>query len=99
MAVTLSTQPAPTGQRRRGFGDSSSAVSARYGHLRLGRRARHVVFGDRAEEIAAVAARCKAALVVTGSRRLGLAGRLFSTSTASALAGLAECAVAVVPAP
>lgn len=63
----------------------------------LGDRPRHVLFGDRAEEIAALAARCKAALVVTGSRRLGLAGRLFSTSTASALAGLADCAVAVVP--
>jgi nucleotide-binding universal stress UspA family protein len=58
---------------------------------------RNVRFGDRAEEIAAVAAHCDAALVVTGSRRIGLAGRLFSTSTASALAGLADRAVAVVP--
>jgi nucleotide-binding universal stress UspA family protein len=65
--------------------------------LGLGDRLRHVLFGERAEEIAGVAVRCKAALVVTGSRHLGLAGRLFSTSTASALAGLAECAVAVVP--
>ncbi len=65
----------------------------------LGDRPRHVRFGDRAEEIAAVAAERSAALVVTGSRRLGLAGRLFSTSTASALAGLADCAVAVVPGP
>lgn len=63
----------------------------------LGDRPLHVRFGDRAEEIAAVAARCNAALVVTGSRRISLAGRLFSTSTASTLAGLADCAVAVVP--
>ena len=32
-----------------------------------------------------------------GSPRLGLVGRLFSASTASALAGLAACPVAVVP--
>jgi len=66
--------------------------------LGLGARPRHVLYGDRAEEIAALAARCRAACVVTGSRRLGLPSRLFSTSTASALAGLADCAVAVVPA-
>ena len=65
--------------------------------LGLGDRPRHVLFGGRAEEIAAVAARRHAALVVTGSRRLGLVGRLFSASTASALAGLAACPVAVVP--
>lgn len=63
----------------------------------LGDRPCHVRFGNRAEEIADVAAHRSAALVVTGSRRLGLAGRLFSTSTASELAGLADCAVAVVP--
>ena len=65
--------------------------------LGLGDRPRHVLFGGRAEEIAAVAARRHAALVVTGSRRLGIVGRLFSTSTASTLAGLAACPVAVVP--
>jgi nucleotide-binding universal stress UspA family protein len=65
--------------------------------LGIGDRTRHVLFGDCAEEIAAAATRLQAALIVTGSRRLGLIGRVFSTSTASSLAGLAECPVAVVP--
>lgn len=65
--------------------------------LGLGERPVRVLFGSQAEEIAAAAGLCQAALVVTGSRQLGLAGRLFSTSTASALAGLAQCPVAVVP--
>lgn len=63
----------------------------------LGERPRRVLFGDPAEEIAAAAAATEAAIVVVGSRRMGLGARLFSTSTASALAGLAGCAVAVVP--
>ncbi len=63
----------------------------------LGDRPRHLAFGDPAEEIAGLAAQLRAALVVVGSRRLGPGARLFSTSTASALAGLAGCPVAVVP--
>lgn len=79
---------------RAGVQATASAWAARLG---LGERPCHVRFGERAEEIAAAAAVYRAALVVTGSRQLGLAGRLFSTSTASALAGLAGCPVAVVP--
>jgi nucleotide-binding universal stress UspA family protein len=58
---------------------------------------RHSLFGDPAARIAAVAAARDAALVVVGSRGLGLAARAFLSSTASALAGLASCPVAVVP--
>ena len=63
----------------------------------LGDRPRKVVFGERVEEIVAAAEACKAAMVVVGSRQLGAGARLFTTSTASALAGMASCAVAVVP--
>lgn len=80
---------------RGGVEAQAAAWAARHG---LAGRPLHVLFGDRAGEIAAAAARLDAAIVVTGSRRLSLAGRLFSTSTASALAGLAACPVAVVPA-
>ncbi len=58
---------------------------------------RHVVYGDPASRIAAVASERQAALVVVGSRRLGLAARAFLSSTASALAGMATGPVAVVP--
>lgn len=58
---------------------------------------RHVGYGDPAARIAAVAAERRAALVVVGSRRLGTVARAFLSSTASALAGLAACPVAVVP--
>ena len=79
---------------RAGVQATASAWATRIG---LAERPVRVRFGDRAEEIAAAAAHGQAALIVTGSRRLGLAGRLFSTSTASALAGLAGCPVAVIP--
>ncbi len=63
----------------------------------LGRPPRHVAYGDAAEKIAEIAAARQAALVVVGSRRLGSVARLFLSSTASRLAGLAVCPVAVVP--
>lgn len=58
---------------------------------------RHVAYGDPAARIAAIAAGRRAAIVVVGSRRLGTVARAFLSSTASALAGLAACPVAVVP--
>lgn len=58
---------------------------------------RHVRHGDPVLELADLAEARDAALVVVGSRRLGLPARLFLSSTASALAGLATCPVAVVP--
>lgn len=59
---------------------------------------RHVLeFGSVPETLADVAARERAAVVVLGSRKLGAVERVFTTSTASALAGLCPCAVAVVP--
>ena len=63
----------------------------------LGDRPRRVLFGERVAEIAAVAEECQAALIVVGSRQLGVGARIFTTSTASALAGVAGCAVAVIP--
>ncbi|MDC0721975.1 universal stress protein [Nannocystis bainbridge] len=58
---------------------------------------RHLRFGDAVLELADLAEARDAALVVVGSRRLGLPARFFLSSTASALAGLAACPVAVVP--
>ncbi|WP_434422023.1 universal stress protein [Nannocystis pusilla] len=58
---------------------------------------RHIRHGDPVLELADLAEARDAALVVVGSRRLGLPARFFLSSTASALAGLAACPVAVVP--
>lgn len=58
---------------------------------------RHIRHGDPVLELADLAETRDAALVVVGSRRLGLPARFFLSSTASALAGLAACPVAVVP--
>jgi nucleotide-binding universal stress UspA family protein len=58
---------------------------------------RHIRHGDPALELAELAEARDAALVVVGSRRLGMPARIFLSSTASALAGLAACPVAVVP--
>jgi nucleotide-binding universal stress UspA family protein len=59
---------------------------------------RHVLeFGAVPEALADLAARERAAVVVLGSRKLSAVERVFTTSTASALAGLCPCAVAVVP--
>lgn len=63
----------------------------------LGRAPRHVAYGDAVMAIAEIAAERQAALVVVGSRRLGTAERIFLGSTASGLAGMATCPVAVVP--
>lgn len=60
---------------------------------------RHLLYGDPVLEIAALAATRSAALVVVGSRRLGLAARIFLSSAASALASIATCPVAVIPPP
>lgn len=57
----------------------------------------HIAYGDPAEEIVEIAAARQAALVVVGSRRLGTGVRMFVSSAASRLAGLATCPVAVVP--
>lgn len=65
----------------------------------LGDLPRHVRHGDPVLEIAELAEARDAVMVVVGSRRLGAAARLFLSSTASALAGLAPCPVAVVPPP
>lgn len=63
----------------------------------LGRAAQHLTYGDPPARIAAVAAELQAAIVVVGSRHLGLVARAFLSSTASTLAGLAAAPVAVVP--
>lgn len=63
----------------------------------LGGVRRVLEFGAVPEVLADIAARERAAVVVLGSRRLGAVERVFTTSTASALAGLCPCAVAVVP--
>lgn len=63
----------------------------------LGRTPRHIAYGDASEKITEIAATRDAALVVVGSRRLHAGARLFLSSTASRLAGLAACPVAVVP--
>nr|WP_263429399.1 universal stress protein [Nannocystis pusilla] len=70
------------------------AVTHRLDHL-----PRHIRHGDPALELAELAEDRDAALVVVGSRRLGMPARIFLSSTASALAGLAACPVAVVPPP
>lgn len=63
----------------------------------LGSLRRVLEFGAPPETLARIAAQEQAAVVVVGSRRLSTAERIFTTSTASALAGLCTCPVAVVP--
>ena len=63
----------------------------------LADRRHHLLYGDAVQGIEAVVVGSNAAMVVVGSRHLGVAGRVFLGSTASALAGLATCPVAVVP--
>ncbi|MBK7829047.1 universal stress protein [Nannocystis sp.] len=58
---------------------------------------RHLAYGSIVEELQALAIASQAALIVVGSRRLGSVGRLFLGSSASALAGIAVCPVAVIP--
>ena len=74
-----------------------AATSAWTTEQALGDRPHRVLFGERVAEIAALAEQCHAALIVVGSRQLGVGARIFTTSTASALAGVAGCAVAVIP--
>lgn len=73
------------------------AFAAWAGVQGLGDAPRVLEYGAAPEVLAELAAREQAALVVLGSRRLSAAERLFSTSTASALAGLCGGPVAVVP--
>ncbi|MEZ4385565.1 MAG: universal stress protein [Nannocystaceae bacterium] len=56
-----------------------------------------ITYGAIVDEVLALAERVRAPLIVTGSRKLSLAERVFGSSTASTLAGLANCPVAVVP--
>ncbi|MBK8238810.1 MAG: universal stress protein [Deltaproteobacteria bacterium] len=56
-----------------------------------------VVEGDVVDTLFTVAARERAPVIVTGSRRLGVADRLFSSSVGTDLARLADRAVAIVP--
>lgn len=63
----------------------------------LGAVTRHVIHGDPIEAIITTATHRRAAMVVVGSRHLSAAGRVFSGSTASALAAFAGCPVCVVP--
>lgn len=63
----------------------------------LGAVRRVLEYGSAPETLARIAAREQAAVIVVGSRRLSTAERIFTTSTASALAGLCTCPVAVVP--
>jgi nucleotide-binding universal stress UspA family protein len=63
----------------------------------LAQAPQHLAYGDPPTRIAAVAAELQAAIVVVGSRHLGLLARAFLSSTASTLAGVAAAPVAVVP--
>lgn len=56
-----------------------------------------VLEGDVVDTLFTVAAREHAPVIVTGSRQLGLADRLFSSSVGTDLARLADRAVAIVP--
>lgn len=63
----------------------------------LGGLRRVLEYGPAPESLAAIAEREQASVIVVGSRRLSTVERVFTTSTASALAGLCPCPVAVVP--
>ncbi len=56
-----------------------------------------VVFGQIEGELLELAEALQASMIVCGSRGLSAAERIFASSTASNLAGLARCPVAVVP--
>jgi nucleotide-binding universal stress UspA family protein len=64
---------------------------------RLGEAGVELRMGDVVDQLGRVAQERDAALVVLGSRRLGLVARLFSSSVGSALAATAPCPVVVVP--
>lgn len=53
--------------------------------------------GDAVDRLLELAEKLDAALVVTGSRKLGITERVFGSSVASALAAMGSCPVAVVP--
>lgn len=65
----------------------------------LGAVRRALEFDAPPEGLAAIAGRERAAVVVVGSRRLGAAERVFTVSTASALAAMSATPVAIVPEP
>jgi nucleotide-binding universal stress UspA family protein len=77
--------------------DVAGAMDAWLSEHGLAERPRHALTGEPIEQVAATAAARMAVLVVTGSRRLATAERLFAASTSSALAGRCACPVAVVP--
>jgi len=56
-----------------------------------------VEYGEPAEQLPAIAGVLEACLLVIGSGRPGLVDRIFTGSTASTVAAVAACAVAVVP--
>jgi len=56
-----------------------------------------VEYGEPAEQLPALARGLEACLLVVGSGRPGLVDRIFTGSTASTVAAVATCAVAVVP--
>jgi len=57
-----------------------------------------VAFGEIETELLELAEELSASMIVCGSRGLSVTERIFASSTASNLAGLARCPVAVVPA-
>ncbi|MCB9568701.1 MAG: universal stress protein [Myxococcales bacterium] len=56
-----------------------------------------ISYGAIVDELIALTEQVRAPMIVTGTRRLGLSERLFGSSTASTLAGIAPCPIAVVP--
>jgi len=54
-------------------------------------------YGDPVERLTALARHTRPSLLVLGSGRLGMVDRIFTGSTASSVAAIAPCAVAVVP--
>ena len=80
------------------YAPETTAALAEWAALHeLAEAPQHLEYGDPPTRIAAAAAELQAAIVVLGSRHLGLVARAFLSSTASSLAGLAAAPVAVVP--
>ena len=90
-------QPSRLAAREQHRAATEAAVLAWVGKHRLTTALCHVICGETVEVLVTAAAARKAALVVVGSRRLSTAARLFVSSTASTLAGVAECPIWVVP--
>ncbi|KIG17446.1 Universal stress protein family protein [Enhygromyxa salina] len=67
------------------------------GEMGLEDAKQHVFMGDPAKQLSELAVAEDAAILVTGSRMLGVVERLFLSSVSSELAATARCPVAVVP--